>query len=53
MARLIERATPEELQRVGVHAERGEESIAQLCGLYAGHDLSHLRQINRIRGAVA
>lgn len=51
--RLIERATPEDLQRVGVHSERGEESIAQLCGLYAGHDLSHLRQLGRIRAAVA
>lgn len=51
--RLIERATPDDLQRVGVHAERGEESIAQLSGLYAGHDLSHLRQIDRIRAAVA
>ena len=51
--RLIERATPDDLQRVGVHAERGEESIAHLCRLYAGHDLSHLRQIDRIRAAVA
>lgn len=51
--RLIERATPEDLQRVGVHSERGEESIAYLCRLYAGHDLSHLRQVNRIRTAVS
>jgi len=50
--RLIERATPEDLQRVGVHSERGEESVAHLCRLYAGHDLSHLRQIDRIRAAV-
>lgn len=51
--RLIERATPEDLQRVGVHSERGEESVGHLCRLYAGHDLSHLRQIARIRAAVA
>ena len=51
--RLIERATPQDLRRVGLHTERGEESIAQLCGLYAGHDLSHLRQLDRIRAAVA
>jgi uncharacterized damage-inducible protein DinB len=50
--RLIERATPEDLQRVGVHSERGEESVAYLCRLYAGHDLSHLRQVVRIRKAV-
>ena len=46
---LIARATPEDLKRVGVHSERGEESVAYLCGLYAGHDLLHLRQIARIR----
>lgn len=50
---LIARATPEDLERVGVHAERGEESAGYLCGLYAGHDLLHLRQIDRIRRAVA
>lgn len=51
--RLLERATPEDMQRVGVHAERGEESIAHLHRLYAGHDLAHLRQIDRIRKLVA
>lgn len=51
--RLIARATPADLQRVGVHSERGEESVAYLCRLYAGHDLSHLRQVDRIRKAVA
>lgn len=50
---LIARATPQDLQRVGVHAERGEESAGYLCGLYAGHDLLHLRQIDRIRRTVA
>jgi len=47
--RLLERATPEDMQRVGVHAERGEESVAHLYRLYAGHDLAHLKQISRIR----
>ena len=45
---LIEKATPEDLKRVGVHAERGEESAGYLVGLYAGHDLMHLNQIDRI-----
>lgn len=49
--RLIERATPEDLARVGVHAERGEESVGYLIRLYAGHDLLHLRQIERIRAS--
>jgi hypothetical protein len=51
--KLIERATPAELKRVGVHSERGEESIEYLVRLYAGHDLLHLRQIERIRASVA
>lgn len=50
--RLLERATPVDLQRVGVHSERGEETLAHLVRLYAGHDLLHLRQIDRIRAAV-
>jgi uncharacterized damage-inducible protein DinB len=50
--RLIERATPADLERVGVHAERGEESAGYLVRLYAGHDLMHLAQIERIARAV-
>ena len=51
--RLVERASPADLKRVGVHAERGEESVEHLLRLNAGHDLLHLRQIERIRGAIA
>ena len=50
--RLLERASPTERKRVGIHTERGEESIAQLIPTYAGHDIVHLRQIARIRRAV-
>ena len=50
--KLVDRATPAELKRVGVHSERGEESIEYLLRLYAGHDLLHLRQIERIRASV-
>ena len=34
--RLIERASPADLARVGVHAERGEESVGQLRGFMPG-----------------
>lgn len=47
--KLIERATPEDLKRIGVHSERGEESAGYLMRLFAGHDLLHLRQIDRIK----
>jgi hypothetical protein len=51
--RLMEGASPADLKRVGVHAERGEESLEHLLRLYAGHDLLHLRQIDRVRSVVA
>ncbi|HWI19043.1 MAG TPA: DinB family protein [Vicinamibacterales bacterium] len=50
--RLIERATPDDLRRVGVHAERGEESAGYMVRLYAGHDLAHLAQIERIANSI-
>lgn len=51
--RLLTGASGDDLKRVGVHAERGEESVGHMIGLYAGHDLLHLRQLDRIRCAVA
>ena len=50
--RLVRATTPADLQRVGVHSERGEESVTHLLALYAAHDLVHLRQIERIKAAV-
>jgi uncharacterized damage-inducible protein DinB len=47
--RLFEHATDEDFKRVGMHSERGAESLRHLLKLYAGHDLVHLRQIERIR----
>ena len=49
---LLDGLPPAALQRVGVHAERGEESVAHMMKLYAGHDLLHLAQIDRIAKAV-
>lgn len=37
-----------DLDRVGLHAERGEESVRHMVRLYAGHDLVHLAQVRRI-----
>lgn len=50
--RLLERASSADLQRVALHEERGEESVAHMARLYAGHDLLHLRQIDRITDAL-
>jgi hypothetical protein len=51
--RVLGRASPADLKRVGAHSERGAESLEHLRRLYAGHDLLHLRQIERVRRAVA
>ena len=48
----LARLSPAQRGRVGLHAERGEESIDHMARMYAGHDLVHLRQMARIRAAV-
>jgi hypothetical protein len=50
--RMLRRARPEDFERAGIHSERGRETLAFLVRLYAGHDRAHLRQIERIAGAV-
>jgi hypothetical protein len=40
--------TPAQLDRVGLHSERGPESVEHMIQLIAGHDLVHRRQIDRI-----
>jgi hypothetical protein len=50
--RLLANAAPDDLKRVGVHSERGDESVGHMLRMYAGHDLLHLRQLSRIREAV-
>lgn len=47
--RLARRLTRDELDRAGVHAERGAESVGYLLRLVACHDLVHLDQLARIR----
>ena len=50
--RLLRVQKPEAWTRVGLHEERGEESLALLVRLAAGHDLVHTRQLHRIRAAL-
>lgn len=46
--RLLERLPDEAFSRVGLHSERGEESLARMLVMYAGHDLIHLAQVARL-----
>lgn len=48
LLQLVRGLDDEKLDRSGIHAERGKESVRHLIGLYAGHDLNHLAQIERL-----
>jgi hypothetical protein len=45
---LLSAVDPSRLQHKGLHSERGEESITRIMEMYAGHDLNHLAQIERL-----
>jgi DinB superfamily len=47
---LLKSLTPEQWQHYGMHAERGKETIEHVVRMFAGHDLNHLQQIERILG---
>jgi methionine--tRNA ligase beta chain len=40
--------TAEQFDRFGMHPERGKETVRHLMRLYAGHDINHLHQIERL-----
>jgi uncharacterized damage-inducible protein DinB len=48
---VLDRLDADDLLRVGVHDERGDESLSHMIRLYAGHDIVHRNQIDRIRNA--
>jgi hypothetical protein len=48
MVRLLQGLTDVELDRFGLHAERGRESIRDLMRLVTGHDRNHLAQVERL-----
>ena len=50
--RLLARAPESDRARTGLHAERGEESVAHMIRMSAGHDILHIRQIERILATV-
>jgi len=40
--------TPEQWKHQGVHSERGEETVEHIARMFAGHDVNHIKQIERI-----
>ena len=45
---LLRSLTPAQRVQHGVHAERGKETIERIQLLWAGHDINHCRQVQRI-----
>ena len=45
---LLKSLTPEQWKHHGIHAERGQETIERIVRMFAGHDINHLQQIERI-----
>jgi hypothetical protein len=46
--RLLKSVDPALHENAGLHEERGRESVTHLIRLYAGHDLNHVSQIERL-----
>ena len=44
---LWQRLTPDDRKRVGLHAERGPESVELMFRMLAGHDRFHINQMRR------
>lgn len=45
---LLRSLKPEQWKHHGMHSERGQESIEHIVRMFAGHDINHLQQIERI-----
>jgi len=49
---LLDRLDDAAFARIGMHSERGEESLATAVFMYAGHDRMHEAQIERLKGGL-
>jgi DinB superfamily len=45
---LLKSLTPDQWRHHGIHSERGEETVEHIVRMFAGHDLNHIQQIERI-----
>jgi uncharacterized damage-inducible protein DinB len=46
--RMFEHLTPRQWESHGVHSERGEMTVRELCTHMAGHDINHIEQVRKI-----
>ena len=45
---LLQSLKPDQWRFCGMHSERGQESIEHIVRMFAGHDINHLKQIQKI-----
>jgi len=45
---LLKSLTPEQWKHTGMHSERGPETVEHVVRMFAGHDLNHIAQVERI-----
>jgi hypothetical protein len=45
---LLKSLEAEQWKHYGMHSERGQESIEHIVRMFAGHDINHLQQIEKI-----
>ena len=45
---LLRSLKPRQWRMYGMHAERGKETVARIATMFAGHDINHTRQIEKI-----
>lgn len=45
---MLKSLKPEQWQHFGMHSERGKETIERVVLMFAGHDVNHTRQIEKI-----
>lgn len=48
---MLKRVPSQLWENHGMHAERGKETISRIVEMFAGHDLNHLRQVEKIAKA--
>lgn len=47
---LLRSLKPRQWKQYGMHQERGKETVVRIAEMFAGHDLNHLKQIERLAG---
>lgn len=45
---MLKSLKPEQWKHYGMHSERGQETIERVVLMFAGHDINHTRQIEKI-----